>query len=236
MTSAPAGPNVSWFDTHDAPQRRDLETCIHCGLCLTACPTYRTLKLEPDSPRGRLYLMRGLAEGTIEPDDQVLHHLDQCLDCRACETVCPAGVPYGHLLEQTRGQLERRARRIGPLRWLGRLALEQLLPHRGRMIWVAEALRIGQRAPFAALMRSPLARRVLPRFATQGFDMTPAIAPRAERRLARVEARLSARARMERRDDALVFHPAGTARMHVAYFKTCVMDTFFSLTSQDTVR
>ena len=86
---------MSWFDADDAPDRRDLETCIHCGLCLTACPTYRTLRIEPDSPRGRLYLMRGLAEGRIEPDADVVRHLDQCLDCRACETVCPAGVPYG---------------------------------------------------------------------------------------------------------------------------------------------
>ena len=102
MTSAPpTGPN--WFDTDDAPARVDLETCIHCGLCLTACPTYRELKIEPDSPRGRLYLMRGLAEGRIEPSDELNHHLDQCLDCRACETVCPAGVPYGRLLEATLG-------------------------------------------------------------------------------------------------------------------------------------
>ena len=59
----------SWFDGEDAPQTPDLNTCIHCGLCLTACPTYRTLKVEPDSPRGRLYLMRGLAEGRISPSD-----------------------------------------------------------------------------------------------------------------------------------------------------------------------
>ena len=100
---------ASWFDREDAPTRLDLSTCIHCGLCLTACPTYRTLKIEPDSPRGRLYLMRGLSEGRIAPSDPLLDHLDLCLDCRACETVCPAGVPYSRLLEQTRGQLQRRA-------------------------------------------------------------------------------------------------------------------------------
>src|SRR5438552_17652335 len=105
----PHGPSgVSWFDSEDAPAPRDLNTCIHCGLCLTACPTYRELKIEPDSPRGRLYLMRGLAEGRIAPSDPLLHHLDLCLDCRACETVCPAGVPYSRILESARGQLSRR--------------------------------------------------------------------------------------------------------------------------------
>src|SRR5881227_14633 len=108
--SAPLPTPLSWFDSEDAPGRRDLDTCIHCGLCLTACPTYRELKIEPDSPRGRLYLMRGLSEGRIAPSDPLVEHLDNCLGCRACETVCPAGVPYGRLLEETRAQLDRRRR------------------------------------------------------------------------------------------------------------------------------
>jgi glycolate oxidase iron-sulfur subunit len=70
--SAPASPGAasaprSWFDGEDAPIRRELNTCIHCGLCLTACPTYRVLKIEPDSPRGRIYLMRGLARAASRP-------------------------------------------------------------------------------------------------------------------------------------------------------------------------
>src|SRR5262249_8048833 len=114
MIPAPSPtPRPGWFDGADPPPMSDLHTCIHCGLCLTACPTYRTLKIEPDSPRGRLYLMRGLAEGRIAPSDPLVTHLDNCLDCRACETVCPAGVPYGQLLEQTRGQLTRRAGEAG---------------------------------------------------------------------------------------------------------------------------
>src|SRR5262245_27104245 len=135
---------LQWFDAEDAPARRDLNTCIHCGLCLTACPTYRELKIEPDSPRGRLYLMRGLAEGRIAPADDLIHHLDLCLGCRACETVCPAGVPYGRLLEDTRGQLERRLPRRTPLALLGRWALRHLVPHPGRMHAAADLLRLGQ--------------------------------------------------------------------------------------------
>ena len=79
--------------------------CIHCGLCLSQCPTYAELGDENDSPRGRIYLMRSLADGRIEPSDVVRSHLDLCLDCRACETACPSGVRYGALIEATRAAL-----------------------------------------------------------------------------------------------------------------------------------
>jgi glycolate oxidase iron-sulfur subunit len=80
-----------------------LDACVHCGFCLQACPTYVNLEDENDSPRGRIVLMRRLLEGDLPLDDpDVGTHLDRCLGCRACETACPSGVPYGHLLEATR--------------------------------------------------------------------------------------------------------------------------------------
>ena len=83
-----------------------IDTCVHCGFCLQACPTYVNLQDENDSPRGRIVLMRALVEGTLEvDDDSVRTHIDRCLGCRACETACPSGVPYGHLLEATRATL-----------------------------------------------------------------------------------------------------------------------------------
>ena len=77
--------------------------CVHCGLCLDSCPTYRELADEKDSPRGRLYLMRGLWEGELELEPLVIDPLNRCIDCRACESACPSGVPFGELLEKTRG-------------------------------------------------------------------------------------------------------------------------------------
>lgn len=232
----PRAAGLNWFDDRDAPARAELRTCIHCGLCLTACPTYRTLKIEPDSPRGRLYLMRGLSEGRIAPSHPLLEHLDNCLACRACETVCPAGVPYGRLLEESRGQLERRAVRPTPARRLGRWALRNLLPDRGRMHLAADLLRFGQSAPLAALMRSPPARRLLPRFALQGWEMTPPLLPRRERALERVADALPPGATMEARAGALVFHPAGVAKARVAFFTSCVMETMFPRLNHDAVR
>jgi glycolate oxidase iron-sulfur subunit len=86
--------------------RQGLDACVHCGFCLPACPTYLSLEDENDSPRGRLVLMRALLDGSIAADDaDAGKHLDQCLGCRGCETACPSGVPYGHLLESTRARM-----------------------------------------------------------------------------------------------------------------------------------
>lgn len=97
-----------------------LDLCVHCGFCMQACPTYLVLEDENDSPRGRLMLMRGAVEGGIAIDDPSLTtHIDRCLGCRACETACPSGVPYGHLLEATRATIVTR-------RPLGRIAAAML--------------------------------------------------------------------------------------------------------------
>ena len=87
----------------------DYETfldCVHCGLCLSACPTYLELGTEMDSPRGRIYLMKGLEDGSLPMTADVARHLDLCLGCRACETACPSGVRYGELIESVRSFVE----------------------------------------------------------------------------------------------------------------------------------
>src|SRR3954468_9828332 len=88
-------------------------SCVHCGLCLPACPTYTENGLEADSPRGRIQLMLGLHEGKIEPSERVRQHLDLCLDCRACETACPSSVQYHELIEETRSKLPPAKQSIG---------------------------------------------------------------------------------------------------------------------------
>lgn len=107
-------------DTPLAAAVPGIETCVHCGFCLQACPTYVNLEDENDSPRGRIVLMRALVEGELALDDPSVHtHIDRCLGCRGCETACPSGVPYGQLLEATRATL----RQARPTPLIGRIIL-----------------------------------------------------------------------------------------------------------------
>ena len=115
-----------------AQARGGIDLCVHCGFCLQACPTYVNLQDENDSPRGRILLMREVVEGRLSPDDEAVQtHIDRCLGCRGCETACPSGVPYGHLLEATRATLN--ARR--PLAPVARLILSTFA--RPRLLAVA---------------------------------------------------------------------------------------------------
>ena len=114
----------------DAPSFEKISACVHCGLCLEACPTYRELRVEMDSPRGRIYLMKGILNERIEPTEEVMGHLDQCLDCRACETACPSGVEYGNILEKTRTLLEPTRSHGLIVKFLRWFLFRKLLPNR----------------------------------------------------------------------------------------------------------
>jgi len=96
---------LSGFVGPDAPADADLYRCVHCGLCLPSCPTYVELGLETESPRGRLALMKAVQEGRQALAGRVVGHMDLCVQCRACEAVCPSGVPFGRLMEATRAQI-----------------------------------------------------------------------------------------------------------------------------------
>lgn len=128
------------------PQRLELQRCIHCGLCLQACPTFIELGKEEESPRGRLYLMRAVVEGHLKWA-QVVSHLDLCLGCLGCQTACPSGVPYAHLIEAARSQVEQKARRPFQ-RWVRHQLLATLTrPHRMRYLLLITTLLRVERIP-----------------------------------------------------------------------------------------
>jgi len=188
--------------------------CVHCGLCLSACPTYLATGRETSSPRGRVYLMRGVAEGTIELGEAVADELHLCLGCRACETACPSGVQYGAMLELGREAVARAGLRDGVTPRIERAALRHVVPHPRRLHALVGLLGVVQRLGLDRLVAPLLppslraARGILP----------PVPARRARRPLPR-------------------FTPAeGSRRGRVALLEGCVMSELFGDVNRATVR
>lgn len=189
----------------------ELYQCVHCGLCLNQCPTYRALRLEPESPRGRIHLVRAAAEGRIELNQRFQDHLYLCLLCRACETACPSGVQYGRIAETAREI-------IGPpgsnlARRILNFAFTQLLPYPWRLKIAAAFLRLYQRSG-------------LPR----------AIRPLLPERLRKMESMLPPISQRFFRPDATILSAIGTRRATVAMLNGCVMPLLFSDVNEATVR
>src|SRR5437868_2887004 len=120
---------TTYFNPGAALDYELLLDCVHCGLCTSACPTYVETGDENESPRGRIYLMRGVSDGKLELNDRVRHHLELCLDCRACETACPSGVQYGKLIEPFRIAMDSARGEAVRDNWFRRHILFGLFPY-----------------------------------------------------------------------------------------------------------
>jgi len=179
--------------------------CVHCGLCLPACPTYRISGREGSSPRGRIALMRAAAEGRIPLAGGAAEEAALCLGCRACETACPSGVAYGQLLEQARHALVRAGLRRGPGPWLERQLLRHLVPRPARLRAAVTLLAALQR-----LGLDRLARPLLPPALRQRHELLPQIPDRSERRHL-----------------PPVLPAAGRRRGRVALLEGCIMPELF---------
>lgn len=133
------------FTIPDPPNEADLLRCVHCGLCLNHCPTYRLTSLETESPRGRIFLIKELAQGKQIVNDPFQEHIGLCLNCRNCETVCPSGVRYSVLLEAARGEIVTQGKLSTKEKFIRWAVFKQLFPYPRRLDMVAGATGLYQR-------------------------------------------------------------------------------------------
>jgi glycolate oxidase iron-sulfur subunit len=200
--------NQSKIATLDLPE---LYQCVHCGLCLNECPTYRALQLEPESPRGRIHLVKAAADGRIELNERFKEHIYLCLLCRACETACPSGVQYGRIAETAREHL-------GPpgsplARTVLNFVFAQLLPYPRRLRFAFSLLRLYQRTGLHRVMRSLLPTK-----------------------LREMDAMLPTVPRKFFRPESSGHHAIGQYRAKVAMLNGCVMPLLFGDVNEATLR
>ena len=213
---AAKAPAKKGYGAGEAPTWDFYSKCIHCGLCLNSCPTYRELGVEMDSPRGRIYQMIQVERGRLPLGESFVRHIDLCLDCRACETACPSGVEYGRLVESARGQIEKYYRRP----WL-EAALRRMffktLPNRARLEFAGKVFRFYQRTGLdrlAGAMLKPINGRLA--------------------RVARLAPRMENPFFTERLGD--VIPAVGERRYRVAFFAGCIANLAFARLNDATVR
>ena len=193
------------FAGPDAPAEPDLYRCVHCGLCLSACPTYLETGLETESPRGRIALMKAVHEGRAGISPRLVSHWELCLQCRACEAVCPSGVPYGRLMEHTRAQVREHGLQSADLSRLSRLFLRAALPHNRRLRLAGHLMRFYQRGGLQWLVRRSGLLPLLPG------------------RLAELEAQVPVMGARFFRPGGRVYPARGERKMTVGLLSGCVM-------------
>jgi glycolate dehydrogenase iron-sulfur subunit len=208
---------LSGFSATDKPEYEDYSRCVHCGLCSNHCPTYRLWGREADSPRGRIKQMALVDTGRLELGDAFVTHIDRCLNCRACESVCPSGVEYGQLLEMARAQIEQKYKRPFVSRVMRDFVYRRLLPYPGRIAAAARLLRIYQRSGLAPVARRTGILRLM------GVQERERLLPRIDEEFFFGEL-------------GKTFPAKGTRRARVAFFAGCVAQVTFSELNRATIR
>jgi len=211
--------NGSGYGPGEAPRWADYSRCVRCGLCLNACPTYRELGLEMDSPRGRIYQVIQVERGRLPLGESFVRHIDLCLDCRACETACPSGVEYGKLVEAARGQIEKYYKRPPLAALLRKLFFYEILPYRQRLEVAGKILRFYQRSGLEKLVLASRLLKILP----WNMERVAGLAPRMEKPF--FTERLGT-----------VVPAVGTRRYRVAFFAGCIANLSFARLNDATVR
>nr|WP_204543807.1 (Fe-S)-binding protein [Peribacillus deserti] len=198
----------------------ELLNCMRCGFCLPACPTYITSGYdEAQSPRGRIALMKAVRDGMIEWDDDVDRSLGLCLGCRACEPVCPAGVKYGHLLEEARDIIQDYKNLSLPVNTIRKAIFQGLFPHQDRMQTVTGLLGFYQKSGLQTIVRKIGFMKLFPVHLASMEQILPKVPSKKD---------------MMNRPRYL--EPAGEKCARVGFFSGCLMETMFMDTNNSTLK
>jgi glycolate oxidase iron-sulfur subunit len=208
---------LSGFEASEKPEYEDYSRCVHCGLCLNHCPTYRLWGQEADSPRGRIRQMALVDQGRMEVGDSFVMHMDRCLDCRACETACPSGVEYGKLIELARAQVLKKYRRSLLSRVVRNFVYRRLLPYPRRVASAARLARFYQRSGAETLVRGSGILRLF------GMQERARLLPRIDRDFFFA-------------DLGKTFPASSPRRARVAFFAGCVAQVTFTELNRATIR
>ncbi|MFQ6388005.1 (Fe-S)-binding protein [Priestia aryabhattai] len=204
--------SVSNYLWKDAPDEKKWADCVHCGMCLESCPTYEITGQEQHSPRGRVHLIKSVAEGKISVNEQFTDPVFACLDCRACTTACPANVDVGGLIEEARGQIRQAMPLTGWKGMISKFFLKELFPHSHRLEGVGSLLKLYQKSGMQKVMRTTGMLNIMPAHLAEMEHVMPKIT-RSVRKKYKKKRVLKANA--ERKAE-------------VAFLTGCIMDVMFS--------
>lgn len=210
---------ISNFSGIDIPSDDVLTNCMHCGLCLPVCPTYAITGREKSSPRGRIRLIKYVAEGTLEMTDGFVDEMNFCLDCQACETACPAGVQYGSLVEAARNQIRIHGKESSSTSLLKWIFLHNVVSKKYLLKLVARILGIYQSSGMERLMKHSYVFKKLAPKLSKIQELSP-----------RIDGRFF--------DDIYpeIVKPTGKPRYRVGFLSGCIMNVAFAKINEDTIK
>jgi glycolate oxidase iron-sulfur subunit len=206
--------NYLW---QDPPQESKWADCVHCGMCLESCPTYEQTGEEQHSPRGRVYLIKAVAEGKLNVDEHFAEPVFSCLDCRACTTACPVDIDVGGLIEEARGQVRQAIPLKGWKKAANKFFLHCVFPHHNRLNVLGGLLRFYQQSGLQTVVRKTKLINIMPQHLAEMESILP-------------EVKGSVRNKYP-----AVIKAKGESNQEVALLTGCVMDVFFSDINESTI-
>jgi glycolate oxidase iron-sulfur subunit len=211
--------NLSNYLWSDPPDESKWADCVHCGMCLESCPTYEVTGQEQHSPRGRVHLIKSVAEGKLEVNELFSDPVFACLDCRACTTACPADVDVGGLIEEARGQVRQAIPLTGWKGTISKIMLRGLFPHQSRLNKLGSVLKVYQKTGVQKFVRKTKLINIMPKHLVEMEEVMPKINTPVRKKYKNTN----------------VIKAKNARKNEVSFLTGCVMDVMFSDINEATI-